>query len=71
MAELTLENFMEGLERRNPAEPEFYQAVQEVARDVLPFINDNPEYRDAQILERMKNKWQEWAKAYGVLPKSR
>jgi glutamate dehydrogenase (NADP+) len=53
LAELTLEHFMEGLAKRNPGETEFHQAVQEVARDVLPFINANPEYREARILERM------------------
>ena len=32
-----LKQFMSGLERRNPGEPEFHQAVQEVAKDILPF----------------------------------
>jgi len=45
--------FMEGLKRRNPGQPEFHQAVQEVAESILPFIEDKPKYRDAQILERM------------------
>ncbi len=45
--------FMEGLIRRNPAEPNFHQAVREVTESVLPIINDTPAYRDAGILERM------------------
>ena len=30
--------FMEGVRARNPHEPEFLQAVQEVAESVIPFI---------------------------------
>ncbi|MEP6300209.1 MAG: Glu/Leu/Phe/Val dehydrogenase dimerization domain-containing protein, partial [Ilumatobacter sp.] len=48
-----LETFMGGLEKRNPGEPEFQQAVREVAETLIPFTLDNPRYRDAQILERM------------------
>ncbi|NHN37491.1 NADP-specific glutamate dehydrogenase [Pseudomaricurvus alcaniphilus] len=50
---LTLDNFMDGLKRRNPREPEFHQAVYEVAKSLVPFIRKHPEYRHAQILERM------------------
>jgi glutamate dehydrogenase (NADP+) len=48
-----LERFMTGLKKRNPGEPEFHQAVQEVAETLIPYIDANPAYRDAQILERM------------------
>jgi glutamate dehydrogenase (NADP+) len=48
-----LQGFMDGVARRNPGEPEFQQAVHEVAMDVLPFIADKPQYKDLQILERM------------------
>ena len=48
-----LKRFMRGLIKRNPEEPEFHQAVREVAESLLPFIRENPEYRRAQILERM------------------
>ena len=48
-----LEQFMSGLKRRNPGEPEFHQAVYEVVSSIFPFIEDKPEYKDAQILERM------------------
>ncbi len=50
---LDLSDFMQGLQRRNPGETEFHQAVEEVAATILPFIVDKPRYRDAQILERM------------------
>ena len=48
-----LEHFMEGLCKRNPGETEFQQAVYEVATDIIPFLQDKPHYRDAQILERL------------------
>lgn len=48
-----LDCFMQGLIKRNPNEPEFHQAVKEVAETLFPFLEDKPEYRDALILERM------------------
>ncbi len=51
--ESRLAAFMAGLERRNPGEPEFHQAVREVAESVLPVVAANPEYQDARILERL------------------
>jgi len=53
MSELNVKDFMEKIIARNPGEPEFHQAVQEVAESVIPFINANPKYRDAKILERI------------------
>ncbi len=52
-AEAELDQFMGGLEKRNPGEPEFHQAVREFAETIMPFLEEHPEYRDAQILERM------------------
>ena len=48
-----LETFMMGLERRNPGELEFHQAVREVAATVMPYYLDHKKYREAYILERM------------------
>ena len=48
-----LDTFMEGVICRNPGEPEFHQAVHEVAMDIIPFIADKPAYKDMRILERM------------------
>ncbi|MDO8860596.1 NADP-specific glutamate dehydrogenase [Haliea sp. E1-2-M8] len=48
-----LNSFLAGVERRNPGEPEFLQAVQEVAMDIIPYIADKPIYKDLMILERM------------------
>jgi glutamate dehydrogenase (NADP+) len=38
---------------KNPAEPEFLQAVQEVLESLGPAITKHPEYQKARILERM------------------
>lgn len=48
-----LTQFMDSIRRRNPHEPEFIQAVEEVAEVVIPFIADHPEYQEAKILERI------------------
>jgi len=45
--------FMTGLVRRNPGEHEFHQAVREVVESLMPFVIEHPQYREAQILERM------------------
>ena len=45
--------YMEGVEKRNPGESEFVQAVYEVASTIFPFIADKPIYHEMQILERM------------------
>lgn len=45
--------FMAELIKRNPGEPEFHQAVQEVAESLIPFILEHAEYKRAQILERL------------------
>lgn len=50
---IRLDEFMTGLVRRNPGETEFHQAVYEVAKDVLPFVESRHIYCDNRILERM------------------
>ena len=48
-----VEQFMVKIKAKNPAEPEFHQAVQEVAESLIPFIEENPKYKHAKILERI------------------
>ena len=45
--------FIEYVKERNSNEPEFLQAVHEVAETVIPFIENNPKYQDKKLLERM------------------
>ncbi|MFZ2905240.1 MAG: NADP-specific glutamate dehydrogenase [Cyclobacteriaceae bacterium] len=44
---------LEFVKQRNPNEPEFIQAAEEVIQSVLPVLERNPEYRKLKILERM------------------
>ncbi|GAO30529.1 NADP-specific glutamate dehydrogenase [Geofilum rubicundum] len=48
-----VDDFMAGVIARNPAEPEFYQAVHEVVESLAPFIIENPVLMKNKILERM------------------
>ncbi|MBU1125549.1 MAG: NADP-specific glutamate dehydrogenase [Candidatus Omnitrophica bacterium] len=48
-----IEEFMAKVKERNPGEGEFHQAVQEVAESLVPFIEKNPRYQEAKILERI------------------
>jgi glutamate dehydrogenase (NADP+) len=48
-----LSGFIEGVKRRNPGQPEFVQAVQEVAEDIFEFIADKEQYHRWQILRRI------------------
>ena len=45
--------FMAKVEAKNPGEKEFLQAVLEVAEAVIPFMEENPQYKSAKILERI------------------
>tara|TARA_Y100000815_G_scaffold151058_1_gene137150 strand:- start:6091 stop:7410 length:1320 start_codon:yes stop_codon:yes gene_type:complete len=44
---------MDAVSKKNPNEPEFLQAVHEVAETVIPFIEKNPKYQGKMLLERM------------------
>lgn len=48
-----VQNFMNEVTAQNPHEPEFIQAVQEVAETVIPFIANHPKYAEEKILRRM------------------
>ncbi|RYJ41480.1 NADP-specific glutamate dehydrogenase [Flavobacterium beibuense] len=49
----SIETFIDSVSKRNPNEPEFLQAVREVAETVIPFIENNPKYQGKMLLERM------------------
>ncbi|SCY28788.1 glutamate dehydrogenase (NADP+) [Nonlabens sp. Hel1_33_55] len=51
--EKNIQDFIDLVEKRNPNEPEFIQAVTEVAEVVIPFIKENPEYGEDKLLERI------------------
>ena len=53
MSAQRLEDFMQQLALRDPGQPEFLQAVQEVMASLWPFLAQNPRYRDFGLLERL------------------
>ena len=48
-----LNQFMEGVKKRNPGETEFHQAVFEVSQYVFDYIKDKEKYHEYQILRRI------------------
>ncbi len=48
-----VKDLMAEVKAKNPAEPEFHQAVQEVAESLALVLDRHPEYRAAKILERI------------------
>ncbi|MDZ7860759.1 MAG: NADP-specific glutamate dehydrogenase [Candidatus Krumholzibacteriota bacterium] len=48
-----VEAFMEKIKARDPNQPEFHQAVHEVATSLIPFMEENPKYKEAKVLERI------------------
>lgn len=49
----SIKDFISSVEKMNPNEPEFLQAVTEVAETVIPFIEKNEVYQGKKLLERM------------------
>ncbi len=48
-----VEELMATVKAKNPSEPEFHQAVEEIAESLTSVVEQHPEYRAAKILERM------------------
>jgi len=48
-----IQAFMDRVAASNPNEPEFLQAVEEVAEAIVPFMEANPKYKTAKVLERI------------------
>lgn len=49
----SVKKFLDSVSVRNQNEPEFMQAVHEVVETIIPFIEQNEKYQNAQLLERM------------------
>ena len=48
-----IKDFVKKVAIKNPGEVEFIQAVQEVAENIIPFIDKNEKYQNKMLLERM------------------
>jgi glutamate dehydrogenase (NADP+) len=51
--QVEIDTFMDRVKAKNGGEPEFIQAVQEVAEAVIPVIEETPKYKAAKILDRI------------------
>jgi len=49
----SVNEFMAMIKAKNPAEPEFHQAVQEVVESLWPVLEKRPQYRKSKVLERI------------------
>jgi glutamate dehydrogenase (NADP+) len=47
------QEFLAHVEKRNPGQPEFMQAVTEVIESLWPYIQKNPKYAEASLLDRI------------------
>jgi len=50
---VNVKEFMQKVKDKDPNQPEFHQAVEEVVNSLAPFLAKNPKYDQAKILERM------------------
>jgi glutamate dehydrogenase (NADP+) len=50
---MIMSDIMDVVIARDPNQPEFHQAVSEVAESIKPVLDKNPEYRQAKVLERI------------------
>jgi len=48
-----VENVIENVKEKNPAQPEFHQAVTEVLHSIIPVLEKEPKYIKYKILERI------------------
>jgi len=48
-----MDDFLKGVAARDPHQPEFMQAVEEVMQSLWPFLEKNPQYAEQAILERL------------------
>ena len=49
----TIDEFMESVISKNPEQEEFHQAVSEVVESIWDYLEENPHYLHAKILDRL------------------
>ena len=50
---MLVDEIMAQVKQRDPHQPEFHQAVEEVVESIVPVLERHPEYRQAKIIERI------------------
>jgi len=53
MTHTSISQFLDHIRQRDPHQPEFLQAVEEVMQSLWPFIQRHPEYAEYNLLERL------------------
>ncbi len=53
MSDDKVKTFMRKVVKDNPGEPEFHQAVEEVVKSLMPYLEKNPKYLEGKLLDRM------------------
>ncbi len=48
-----VKHIIEEVKKRNPGEPEFHQAVEEVLESIAPVLQKHPEFKEAKIADRV------------------
>lgn len=48
-----VDTFMAQVVQKNPAQPEFHQAVKEVVESIMPIVESTPAYKKGRVLERI------------------
>jgi glutamate dehydrogenase (NADP+) len=48
-----VDDILKLVKTKNPGEPEFHQAVEEVLESIVPVLQKHPEYQKAKLLERL------------------
>ena len=49
----SIETFINHIKAKDPTHTDFHQAVSEVVESVYPFLEKNPKYKKAKVLERI------------------
>lgn len=52
-SDCSLNNFLDSVKKRDPGQPEFHQATEEIFTSLWPFLQKNPKYRKQALLERL------------------
>ena len=50
---IEIDDFMRKVIDKDPQQTEFHQAVREVIESIYPFVQENPKYKDSNVLERL------------------
>ncbi len=53
LSQISIDNIVNLVKERDPDQPEFHQAIHEVMVSVVPFINENKNYQNHGLIERI------------------